>query len=150
MLDDTDDGVDEWTEVSGIAELTVQAWEYDEYQVVATDKNFSILKPEFEIVHPGGYELNVCVVMEGLNGSVEAFCDGNDDAIDHIDDGVRRGCCLTAYAEDQVVSRFELDFPFLAPLHDYSARYTMQVRSLRTELQTPVDSCESYQLRYRF
>ena len=29
-------------------------------------------------------------------------------------------------------------------------RYTLQVRALRTDLMSPVDSCEPYRLNYRF
>ena len=147
-LDDTDDGAGELSLV-GIAELTIHEWDYDEYQIVVEDTGFAILDPEFTIAHPGGYELNVCVVMDGLTGPIEAFCDGNDEAQNFIEDGVRHGCCITLGADSYGFSSFELDFPF-APFQDYSARYTIRVAAHRTTQGEAVDSCEPYQIDYRF
>jgi len=147
LLDDTDDGAKAKT-IKGIAELTIQEWDYDEYRVSVEDTTFGLLDPEFVINHPGGYELNVCVVMEGIERPIESYCGGNDDAISFVQEGVRRGCCINLDSRKQS-SSFELDFPF-APFQDYSARYSIRVRAHRTTEGVAVDSCEPYEITFGF
>jgi len=146
-LDDATDA-DANHEVEGIAELTIQEWDYDEYRINVEDTTFSVLDPEFTIDHPGGYELNVCVVMDGIDSPIESYCAGNADAISFVEAGVRRGCCINLDGKRQS-SSFQLDFPF-APFQDYSASYAIRVRAHRSTAGVAVNSCEPYRIAFSF
>lgn len=149
LLEDTDDDNDEVQSIIEFAELSIQEWEYDEYRVNVEDKTLALLEPKFTVTHPGGFDLNVCVVMTGMAGSIEAFCDDrNEDAMDYVLDGVRHGCCITM--QDAGESTIELDFPF-ALAQDYSAMYAIQVRANRNEESVAAPtSCEPYVIDYSF
>ena len=150
-LPETSDREDSFSSAGGVAELSIQTVDRDSFDVRVVDRSFALVEPEFQIKHPGGYIFNVCVRAKGEVQDFETTCAlGSSAGAEPVrgSDGVANGCCVTldATAQDGAIV---LDVPHV-PFSDLTAVYTIETRARRADFDVPRDSCDAYEISYRF
>ncbi len=145
-LEATDDGVDEFSTVTGsidVLDLADDSGGYldqdiDRYEVFVDDTTFGRLEPEIEYVHPGGFAGEICIYHGVYNtfGALWISCPPEGSGI--------YSCCVP-FAEDTTTLSFSVELLGTGALLDNSGVFRIEVIS-----HGGAPMCADYTVRYRF
>ena len=144
-LDPTDDGVDEFSTLTGSVDVLTLAddsggfldQDIDRYEVYVEDTLFGRFEPEIEYVHPGGFSGELCLFHE-LTGFVGGYISCPPEG-----SGVFE-CCIP-FGEDPTTLAYTFELVGSGALLDNSGVFRIEIKS-----HGGAPMCMDYTLRYRF